>query len=987
MTNKITHRIEVCSIIDDPRAEIIKNKLNSFGNIIDQVEITNNYLINYNFSKEKIEALAESLIQPVSQKYLINQPYYPSKFDYALEVGFLPGVTDNVSHTVTEIIKDKFKVNQENLVFSTITYFIKGKVFIEKIADELYNPLIERIQILSLADYQKRSGMGKVLPLVKIKENSKVEQIDLDLDDQELLKIGQEGILSKDGTRRGPLALDLPSMRAIKNYFLNQEKRDPYDIELESIAQTWSEHCKHTIFAADLDDDVKGGIFKNFIKAATLKIRKLKGKKDFCRSIFSDNAGGIEFDENYIISDKVETHNSPSALDPFGGSITGIVGVNRDEVGFGMGSKPIANRYGFCFANPFDEKPLYRTKEINSKMLSPRRIMEGVIQGVNVGGNHSGIPTPQGFVYFHDRYKGKPLVFVGTIGLIPKIVCGQSSVLKKAQPGDNIVMLGGRVGQDGIHGATFSSEALNSGSPSSAVQIGDPITQKKFSDALIKEARDLGLYNSITDNGAGGLSCSVAEMARESGGFVVNLEKIPLKYPGLSPWQIWVSESQERMTLSIADDKIEQFLALMTKRGVEATIIGKFNDSDRAIVYYYQEKIFDLEMSFLHDGLPPKILRTVLKKKKVEILDLPLEKNFNAVLTGMMTRLNVASYEFISYQYDHEVQGNSVLKPLQGKGKINGSTSIIRPILDSKKGVVLSQGMYPTYSELDPYGMAACSIDTAVRNIVAAGGNLEKIALLDNFCWCDSNNPERLGQLKQAARACYDLAVAYQTPYISGKDSMFNDFRGFDDQFKEIKISVPPTLLISSIGIIDNINDAQSLDFKFVGDLIYLIGLTGSELGGSEYLSYVSEKKSKLLESGEIPTVDPKSFLKIYKAFSQAIQQGLIASSLSLERGGLGVALAKSSLAGLLGCSIDLREFDLREEFLLFAESQGRILLSINPKNKEALETLFKGLPLFYLGQVQPDQIQIKGLDKNKFLVDLSVKELLEKHKNLFKGF
>ncbi|MCL2025707.1 MAG: AIR synthase-related protein, partial [Leptospirales bacterium] len=486
------------------------------------------------------------------------------------------------------------------------------------------------------------------------------------VNDEELLTIGREGIAGNDGHRRGPLALDMASLKAIKKYFHETEKRDPFDIELESIAQTWSEHCKHTIFAASIDD-IHDGIYKHYIKAATNRIREEKGAADFCVSVFTDNSGGIAFDDNYIISDKVETHNSPSALDPFGGAITGIVGVNRDAIGFGMAAKPVANRYGFCFGDPEDTDRLYRKKG-GDAMLSPRKIMDGVIHGVNAGGNTSGIPTPQGFMYFDKRYKGKPLVFVGTVGLSPAAVKGAPSTEKRAMPGDNIVIVGGRVGLDGIHGATFSSESLNLGTPSTAVQIGDPITQKKLSDAIVKEAREMGLYHSITDNGAGGLSCSVAEMARESGGFEVNLDDVLLKYPGMAPWQIWISESQERMTLAVPDGSLKAFFELMTRRGVEASSIGRFTSTGRGVVISGGKKIFDLDMDFLHEGLPQKILVSSYEKPPYREAVFSEPRNMNDIFIKMISRLNTCSFEFISSQYDYEVQGNSLIKPLQGKG-------------------------------------------------------------------------------------------------------------------------------------------------------------------------------------------------------------------------------------------------------------------------------------------------------------------------------
>lgn len=989
------YRIEVYSTIEDHRGRVLIEKFKDWKKNIKSIQLSDNYLINVDISESQIEEVAKALSQKVTQGYCINKPYTPAEFDYAIEIGFLPGVTDNVSHTVREIIEDQFKMelDVEKSVFSSATYFFNGDFTaesIKEISEELYNPLIQRVHILSKKDYIDQNGMGQEIPLVNISEKIKADSVSLDLNDQELIDLGKSGIKNEDGSFRGPLALDLDSMQVIKNYFQNVEKRDPKDIELESIAQTWSEHCKHTIFAAEIDGNADG-IYKHYIRRATKQIRKEKGKDDICLSVFTDNAGGIVFDDNYIVADKVETHNSPSALDPFGGSITGIVGVNRDEMGFGMGAKPIANRYGFCFADPSDENPLYRSKDKDSELLSPRRIMDGVIHGVNVGGNHSGIPTPQGFVYFDERYKGKPLVFVGTIGLIPREVNGKSSVEKQAQPGDAVVMVGGRVGLDGIHGATFSSEALDSGSPATAVQIGDPITQKKMSDAIVKEARDLDLYNSITDNGAGGLSCSVAEMAKECGGFVADLEKIPLKYPGLSPWQIWISESQERMTLSIPKNKVDQFIGLMKTRGVEATVIGEFNNTNRAVVKYNGEVIYDLDMDFLHDGLPQKKLKTVYNVKPEPKPEINECTDYNKTLSEMINRLNTASFEFISTQYDHEVQANSVVKPLAGPGRVNTNATVVRPVLDSPKGVVLSQGLYPSYSEIDTYKMAACSIDTSIRNAISVGGTLDSMALLDNFCWCDSNNSERLGQLKRASEACYDYAVAFQAPFVSGKDSMFNDFKGYDKDFNPVNISVPPTLLVSSIGVIDDATKTQTIDFKFAGDKIYLLGETKDELAGSEYYAYLSEENNKQVNGGEVPAVDAQKNIKLYRAFEKAMQSDLIASSISVERAGLGLALAKSSMSGLLGASVDLSKVDtdkdLRSDTILFSETQGRILVSVSPENAEAFEKCFDNLSYKLIGEVSSDStVKITGSNGSQ-IVDISVDSLHESYKKRFEKF
>lgn len=990
-------RIEVFYKKDDPRGAAVGDKFNRLGYSIDKVYLADNYLLDIDVNENDIKSAAETLIQPVTQNYSINNPYNPENFDYCIEIGFLPGVTDNISHTVRESLEDFFKkkLDNEKSVFYTTCYFFKGNLnpdIIYSIGKELYNPLIHRIKILSKSEYISNGGMGYEIPVVHIAEDSGVDLVNLSIDDESMQILGREGIANSDGTRRGPLALDLLSMNIIKEYFHNKEKREPTDIELESIAQTWSEHCKHTIFAAAIDDDTPGGIYKSYIREATARIRKEKGDKDFCVSVFTDNSGGIDFDEDFIISDKVETHNSPSALDPFGGAITGIVGVNRDSIGFGMGAKPVANRFGFCFADPEDEVPVYKNKSEDSKLLSPRRIMEGVVHGVNAGGNTSGIPTPQGFIYFDKRYKGKPLVFVGTIGLMPKKTAGRSSVEKNAMDGDNIIVVGGRVGKDGIHGATFSSEALSSGSPATAVQIGDPITQKKLSDAIVKEARDAGLYNSITDNGAGGLSCSVAEMAKECGGFVVDLENIPLKYHGLSPWQIWVSESQERMTLSVPDSKTDEFISLMNKRGVEATIIGKFTSSGRGVVRYKNNEIFNLDLDFLHDGLPKRNLYTEKPEAEIKFAAFREPEDLNEVFHNMLSRLNICSFEYISSQYDHEVQGGSVTKPLQGKGRVNSNVSVIRPLLSSDRGVVLSQGLYPSYSDIDTYWMAACSIDTAIRNAVSAGASIDHLAILDNFCWCDSNNPFRLWQLKNAAKACYDFAVVYGTPYISGKDSMFNDFKGYDEDFNEINISIPPTLLISSIGVMKDITKAVTIDFKFPGDLIYLVGITGDETGGSEYNAYIGEKEQNEKFTGtNIPKVNAGLSKRIYKAMEKAIDERLAASCISIERGGLAVAAAKSAIAGMLGCEIKLSKINnndiQRNDILLYSESQGRFLVSVNPDNKGKFEQIFSGLPVHMIGTVKPGAVfTIEGIAGKKIIntdipeIDYNYKKKLKKY-------
>ncbi len=983
-------RIEVSSKIADPRAEVKLRKVHAAGfkqvNAIALVDVFT--LSSKNLRENDLQQCAALLSNPVTQGSVIGKPFIPKNdFSYAIEIGFLPGVTDNAGNTAAETIMDFFKRKAAGTtVYSSQMLFLQGNVSkeeAESIAAGLANSLIERIHIKSRQQYIEGNGMGIVVPLVKLKQLQQADIVDLDASDAELIEIGKKGIANADGSRRGPLALDLPSMHAIKKYF-NSVARKPTDVELESLAQTWSEHCKHTIFAAELDE-IKGGLFKERIKKATQLVRAKKGSRDQCASVFVDNSGAIVFDEKFLVSDKIETHNSPSALDPFGGAITGIVGVNRDAIGFGLGAKPIVNRYGYCFADPKDALLLYRAQNKQNPLLSPERIMLGVIEGVKVGGNCSGIPTPQGFMYFDERYKGKPLVFVGTIGLIPRKIGERNAAEKKAKPKDAIVMVGNRVGLDGIHGATFSSEALSSGSPATAVQIGDPITQKKLSDAIVKEARDLGLYNSITDNGAGGLSCSVAEMARECNGCAVELERVPLKYPGMQPWQTWISESQERMTVAIPKKNVKKFIQLMNSRGVEATVIGQFTGSGKCVVKFNGKRVMDIDLRFLHDGLPKKVLLTKEARQKHAEPNFAEPSDYNDELEKMLSRLNICSKEFISTQYDHEVQGSSVLKPLQGKGKVNAEATAVRPVLSSEKCIAVSQALYPKYGDISMYEMAACAIDSAIKNLIAVGTKLQDIVLLDNFCWCSSDEPERLWQLKQAVQACFDYAVQFETPFISGKDSMFNDFKGFDADSRAIKISVPPTLLISSLGVLQDCGKAVSMDAKIAGDLVYVLGETRNELGASEYFA------SKQGIGNSVPKVDAGRAIKLYNALGRAIEAELVASVQPVGLGGIGIAVAKKCIAGALGAKLDLRKVPKssdvqRNDFLLFSETQSRFVVTIAKENRQQFEKIMQGNAAACIGEIAEGNLEITGLDGNK-IIDFPIAELEEAYKKPLRGY
>ena len=975
------HRIEV-HYKQDPRLISRTDRIRSLGILVSKIHLVDIYTIttgSRNFTHDELCSIGAQLMNPVVQEYTIDKPT-EAVFDYAIEVGFLPGVTDNIGTTAKQTIEDYFSIRfkEGESVYSSQLFFVCGTISkdsLKKLTATLANPLVNRVYIKTYDEYRKK-GMAPSLPIVHLDELPVAETVDLDIDDKALARLGKEGIPDTiTGQRRGPLALDLPQIHAIRDYF-SHKGRKPTDVELESLAQTWSEHCKHTIFASSMDNDVPRGLYKTFIQEATNKIRREKGDKDICVTVFTDNSGAIIFDDNHLVTHKVETHNSPSALDPFGGALTGIVGVNRDTIGFGLGAKPCLNVYGYCVGEPDSDPLLFRRKNKANPLLSPRQILDGVVRGVGVGGNCSGIPTPQGWCYFNDRYTGKPLVFAGTVGVMPRRYKGRNLYEKEAKPGDLIVMAGGRVGKDGIHGATFSSEALDPASPVTAVQIGDPITQKKLSDVIVKEARDLGLYSSITDNGAGGISCSVAEMAKECNGCHVFLDQVPLKYPGMAPWEIWISESQERMTLAIPKEKLDEFMDLVQRREVEATVIGKFTDSGRCVVEYHGDIVMDIDLDFLHDGLPKKHLKTTYSQKKFPESKTACPARLDHTILSMLQRKNICSKEFISTQYDHTVQGGHVLGPVQGKGRVQAIASLTSVVPDSKKGVGLSQGIFPLYSEIDPYLMAGAAIDTAIRGLVAIGISLDKIALLDNFCWCSSDEPERLFQLKLAAKGCYDFATAYGTPFISGKDSMYNDFSGFDADNNPVRISVPPTLLISSIGIHDDVAKAVSIDAKFKGDLVYFIGETFPELGGSEYFAFLGSI------GNAVPKLDTEKTKSRYQKLTAAIAQEIVASAYPINHGGLAMALAKVAIAGRLGLDITIPS-SVRPDYFLFSESLGRFVVTVSPDNKKAFEKMMADDAML-VGTVGGRALQITG---QKTIADIPVEELETAYKSPFLGY
>ncbi len=785
-----------------------------------------------------------------------------------------------------------------------------------------------------------------------------------------LLKASDEEMtrLSRDGM----LALNLEEMRSIRRHF-TAIGRDPTDVEIETIAQTWSEHCKHKVFNGVIDYVADGtteridNLFAHTIRKATEEIRRDKGERDYCVSVFTDNAGIIEFDDDFHLVFKVETHNHPSALDPYGGANTGIGGVVRDPLGTGLGGKPIFNTDVFCFAPPdfsYDALP--------EGVLHPKRIFKGVVAGVRDYGNRMGIPTVNGAILFDERYLGNPLVYCGTGAVIPVDRCEKS-----AEPGDLIVTIGGRTGRDGIHGATFSSIELTESSESTAtqaVQIGNPIEEKKILDVLM-QARDRMLYRNITDCGAGGFSSAIGEMGQETGA-EVHLEQAPLKYGGLKPWEIFLSESQERMILAVPPDRMEALRSLCASEDVEVSAIGEFTADRRLRVTHKPNQsaqrvtVADLDMDFLHRGVP-----RIVRKARWEPPQHPEPPETDRPapaesLIRLLSSWNVASKEWVIRQYDHEVQGGSVLKPLQGvRNDGPGDAAIVRPVLASDRGVIVSNGINPSYADIDPYWMAASAIDEALRQITCVGGRVDRTALLDNFCWGNPNKPDRLAALVRAARACFDFAVAYGTPFISGKDSFYNEYSDGNRT-----IAIPPTLLISAICVMDDVNRSVSMDVKAPGNAIYVAGCTRDELGGSRYyrmLGFIGRN---------VPTVDAAAGLGSMDRLNQAMTNGLVASCHDCSEGGLAVAAAEMAFAGGYGMVLDLDAVPRdagsdRDDDVLFSESNSRFVVEV-PRGREAdFESSMAGSPLGRMGVVtEAERLVVRGLGGDEIIsADLGV--------------
>jgi phosphoribosylformylglycinamidine synthase len=933
---------------------------------IEGIESARSFLIQTDRDRRDVERaatslLVDSVVETISVHQITRSAAAESRPDDGrsrrlINVLFKPGVTDNVAHSAKAALIDLGLA--VDAVSTCRKYWVNSGAHrsdLEKFARRiLANDAIEQVVWGPLAMDGLSLGTSYRFQRTTVPIRA--------MDDSQLANL----------SRTGQLYLSNAEMQTIRRHFTEQG-RDPTDVELETIAQTWSEHCSHKtlggrIHYRDESRDIHfGNMLKETIFAATRTIRERLGADDWCVSVFKDNAGIVKFDETQCVCFKVETHNHPSALEPYGGANTGLGGVIRDPLGTGLGARPVCNTDVFCFAppdTPYDSLP--------PGVLHPRTVAKGVVAGVRDYGNRMGIPTVNGAIFFDPRYLGNPLVYCGNVAMIPA-----DKTEKRMRPGDLVVAVGGRTGRDGIHGATFSSAELTHESETvsgGAVQIGNAITEKMLADVLLA-ARDLGLYSAVTDCGAGGFSSAVGEMGEETGAEVW-LDRAPLKYSGLSYTEIWISEAQERMVVAVPPGNWDAFSELCRAEGVEATAIGRFTETGRLVLKYHDEQVADLSMNFLHNGRPPVVREASFSPPPRRPLRVEPKPRYDDDLKRILGSLNVCSKEWVIRQYDHEVQSGSVVKPLVGAHRDGPSdAAVVRPDLRSPRGIVIGCGMNPRYADFDPYWMAASAIDEAVRNCICVGADPARIAILDNFCWGNTERPEVLGCLVRAALACHDVAVAWSTPFISGKDSLNNEFSYIDSSGRRQTVSIPPSLLISALGQIDDVSGAVTMDAKEAGNLIYLVGRTRAELGGSHFALVNG------LEGGDAPQVDLTAAPRVFAAVHAAIERRLVRSCHDLSEGGLAAAAAEMAFAGDRGMELDLgplRDVGGIDDMtvLLFSESNTRFVVEVPAAHRGEFESLFSDVPVSLLGRVT-DHERFVVIDGDKrALIDLSLADL-----------
>lgn len=912
------------------------------------------YQISGTLQPSQIDQLTRQLlVDPVTQEARIFRASSAADSAHVVDVFFHPGVTDTLAESVITgahllgITGIEHVETGRRYILDSRLHAGEARLIAESL---LYNPVI---QLYTLQAFGATSQASKA-PALEMSEQEEPGEADLvarislsTMSETDLLELSKNGML----------ALNLDEMRKIQQYF-GELGREPTDVELETLAQTWSEHCSHKTFRATivyramdrsgnlLEEETIVNLLKRYIMRATSELAR-----PWVVSAFSDNAGVIRFTETEDIAFKVETHNHPSAIEPFGGANTGVGGVIRDVLG--VSAQPIACTDVLCFGPPD-----VTSETLPTGILTPRRVADGVVNGVRDYGNKMGIPTVNGATLYHPGYIYNPLVFCGCLGLLP-----HGSHPRAAQAGDLVVALGGRTGRDGIHGATFSSGEMSSeinARAGSAVQIGAPVTEKKITD-VIMQARDLGLYSAITDCGAGGFSSAVGEMGAETG-VQVELTKAPLKYQGLAPWEIWLSEAQERMVLAVPPAKLEALLQICEIEEVEASILGTFTNDQRLRVLYQGREVANLEMAFLHDGRPERLLEAtwqppdpdtvaayLAQMQGSEVLYIKNIDDPNAALLTLLSHPTIASKEQIVRRYDHEVQAATVLKPLVGSaGNGPGDAAVLQPLLEepARAGIVLSNGINPLYSLIDPYHMATCAVDEALRNLTAVGGDIERTAILDNFCWGNPADPVQLGSLVRAVKGCYEAALGFGTPFVSGKDSLNNEYRA-----RNTRLPVLPTLLISAFGAIDDAAQTVDMALKEPGNLLYIVGNTSDELAGSHYLAGLDRETAEArFPYTSVPNVHFATARAAMKALGAAIRAGQVRACHDLSEGGLAVAAAEMALASLLGLEIDLARVPHNISHhgelaatLLFSESASRFLVEVAPERRKTFEEFLSG--------------------------------------------
>ena len=922
-------RIDVLAQPDqlDPIGDAARRTLTAAGLTgVSSVRSRRGYLLAAELTREQVDAFAEGVLcDPVIECFTVHAPGAASprpEGACVLTIVPKPGVTDPVAHSVQKALAD---MQLPVVAAGTYrTYDVYGEIstgdLLSVAGKGLANETVQQI----LLDELPEGLPGESPP-----PDLTVHQVPLHgLDEDALVAISNDG----------GLALDGHEMRAIQAHFDGLD-RAPTRLELETLAQTWSEHCKHKTLTGTVR--FEGRTIDNLLKSTIADVTR-KLDRDFCVSVFVDNAGIIKFDDEDSVCIKVETHNRPSAIEPFGGAGTGVGGVIRDVLGTGLAARPIANTDVFCFAPP-DLPP----GKLPQGCLHPMTVMQGVVSGVRDYGNPMGIPTVNGSVHFDENFVGNPLVYVGNVGILPT-----KRAHKQPNPGDKIVALGGRTGRDGIHGATFSSLELNSESESlsgGAVQIGDPITERRAMDAVLACA-DEDLFSAITDCGAGGFSSAVGEMA-EGTGAVVQLEQAPLKYEGLAPWEIWISEAQERMVLAVPPEKLERLLEVCEAECCEAVVLGTFTDDNRLVVKHRDDVHCDMDLAFLHDGLPSRVLEASYEAPPLSEPALQPESDYAQALRDVLADYGVCSKEWIVRQYDHEVQAASAGKPLCGIREDGpADAAVLAPKLDSTRGVVLSNGLNPRYSRIDPASMAECALDEAMRNLVASGGDPDYTVVLDNYCWGNTRDPQCLGELVRATEALCDLATHYRTPFVSGKDSLHNEFRATLDDGGEATIRIPGCILVTAMSVIADVRRTTTSDLKRAGSQLVLVGVTKDELGGSVYY------KTKGELGKNAPRVDKDAAHAVLRGVYQAIQTGCVLSAHDLSEGGVMAAAAEMAIGGKLGIDVDVSRLVVEGELdatkRLFSESQSRLLLEVGEDDLDALSASLGDAPHAVVGEV-----------------------------------